>query len=255
MKINLTRIAIILAVCLTCVSAAMATPACGQTSATSPAQTAALNPLYVASNGDTYTPAPGYTCDIGNLQFSNFTYSASLADEPGPAFVNAQPVTTPGDQGFNFTGPFSTSSGAAQYGDVNIGFTVTALTGSIDDIGIDIAAANTTGTGNINYTEQFCTTTTASGSQVCSIYTDTPTGPLSTEINLSNTALGGPVTTLTIMKDVSLNAGSNGTAYISAFGNVYSNSTVPEPRAVSILLSLGLFAIIVFMKKRQAARS
>ena len=63
------------------------------------------------------------------------------------------------------------------------------------------------------------------------------------------------MTTLTIMKDVSLNAGSNGTAYISAFGNVYSNSTVPEPRAVSILLSLGLFAIIVFMKKRQAARS
>jgi hypothetical protein len=59
-----------------------------------------------------------------------------------------------------------------------------------------------------------------------------------------------------IYKDVNLTNGSNGTANLSVFGNTYNNSTVPEPRAVSILLSLGLFAVVVFMKKRsQAVRS
>jgi hypothetical protein len=224
----------------------MATPACGQTSATSPAQTAALNPLYVNASGDTYTPAPGYVCDIGNLQFSDFSYS-STGPEPGPSAVNAIPITTAGDQGFNFQGGFVGG------GDVAVGFMVTALTGEITAVNIDLLGANTTGTGNINYLEQFCT---VGGSSTCSIYTDTPTGSLTTSIQLVNSNLGAPQTSLMIYKDVNLTNGSNGTANLSIFGNTYTNNTVPEPRAVSILLSLGLFAVVVFMKKRsQAVRS
>jgi hypothetical protein len=237
MKINLTRIAIILAICLTCVSAAMATPACGTTAGSTPT-TATLSPLYV--------PTPGYVCDIGNLQFSDFSYSSTGA-EPAASAVNAIPITTAGDQGFNFQGGFSGT------GDVAIGFEVTALTGVITAVNIDLLAASTTGTGNINYLEQFCT---VGGSSTCSIYTDTPTGNLTTSISLAASNLGAPQTSLMIYKDVSLTNGANGTANLSVFGNTYNNSTVPEPRAVSILLSLGLFAVVVFMKKRsQAVRS
>jgi len=248
MKINLTRIAIILAICLTCVSAAMATPACGQVSATSPAQTAAFSPLYVTATGD--PNSPGYVCDIGNLQFSNFDYSVTATPPTvpiPPTAVNAIPQTTTGDQGFDFQGGWSGNQ------DVSISFTVTALTGFIDDVNIDLIGANTTGTGEINYLEQFCE---VSGPKTCSIYTDTPTGPLTTSINLATQSnLGAPQTSLNITKDVFLTTGSNGTAFISKFGNTYTN-TVPEPRAVSILLSLGLFAVVVFMKKRsQAVRS
>jgi len=247
MKSILTRLAILSAICLLCVSVGMATPACGTSSGTIPAS-AKLNPLYVDSNGDTYLPLPGYVCDIGNLQFSNFFYSD--ANSIPPSQVTVTPETTTGDQGLKFSGgPFSVGPG--QSDDVTISFTVTALSGVIDDIGIDILGASTSGTGNINYLEQFCTTTGLN--PVCSIFTDTPTGPLSTEILLSNTSLGGPVTSLNITKDVAL-VGGNGTANISAFDNNYSN--VPEPRAVSVLLSLGLFAGVLFMKKRsQAARS
>jgi hypothetical protein len=234
MKINLTRIAIIFAICLACVSAAMATPACPGT---------LFAPTYVPGNAQ---PPSSYVCDIGNLQFSDFTYS-STGVEPGPTAVNAIPVTTPGDQGFNFQGGFSGT------GDVAIGFEVTALTGVITSVNIDLLGANTTGTGNINYLEQFCT---VGGSSTCSIYTDTPTGSLTTSISLAASNLGAPQTSLMIYKDVNLTNGSNGTANLSVFGNTYNNSTVPEPRAVSILLSLGLFAVVVFMKKRsQAVRS
>jgi hypothetical protein len=243
MKINLTRIAIILAICLTCVSAAMATPACGQASATSPTQNAAFSPLYVTASGS--SNSPGYVCDIGNLQFSDFTY----ADAGGlpPTSVTAEPVTTSGQQGFNFAGGWTGNQ------DATISFMVTALTGDITSVNIDILGANTSGTGNISYLEQFCT---VGGSSTCSLFTDTPTGNLSTSISLSASNLGAPQTSLMITKDVDLSTGSNGTAFISAFGNTYNNSTVPEPRAVSILLSLGLFAVVVFMKKRsQAVRS
>lgn len=241
MKVNLTRIAIILAVCLTCVSAAMATPACGQATATSPAQTAALSPLYVTAAGD--PNSPGYVCDIGNLQFSNFDYSDTAVS---PTVVNAIPQTTTGDQGFDFQGGFNGNQ------DVSISFTVTALTGTISAVNIDILGAATTGTGNIEYLEQFCT---VGGSSTCSIFTDTPTGNLNTSISLSASNLGAPQTSLNITKDVELSTGTNGTAFISKFGNTYTN-TVPEPRAVSILLTLGFFAVVVFMKKRsQAVRS
>ena len=239
MKSTLTRLAILSVFCLLFATVGMAAPACGTTSGSTPA-TAALATLYVDNSGN----SNGYVCDIGNLEFSNFEYSAAPAFPPSS--VNAVPETTVGNEGLKFTGGFSGNE------DINISFTVTALSGVIDDIGIDILGAATSGTGDIFYLEQFCTVTTLN--PVCSIFTDTPSGPLSTDIQLSQTSLGGPVHSLNITKDVTLSTGANGTAHISSFDNHYSN--VPEPRAVSVLLSLGLFAGVLFFRKRsQAVRS
>jgi hypothetical protein len=62
-----------------------------------------------------------------------------------------------------------------------------------------------------------------------------------------------PTTSLSIDKDVTLNPGSSGTVNVSSFGNQYS--TVPEPRAVSLVLGLGLLAGFAFFKRRQAAQN
>jgi hypothetical protein len=240
MKSNLTRFAILSAICLLFVSVGMATPTCPKTAFSDDTNLAA-HP-YTNADGS----ANGYVCDLSNLEFSNFTYTDSPLTVAADA-VTVQPDGTAGDQGFDFKGGWNKNT------DVSVSFTVTALTGLIDDVGIDIGAAFTSGTGDISYLEQFCTTTSTGGNQVCSIFTDSPTGPLSTDILLSNTALGGPVKTLNIIKDVDISGvGANGTAFLSDFANHYSN-TVPEPRAVSVLLSLGLFAAILFMKKRSKA--
>ena len=57
--------------------------------------------------------------------------------------------------------------------------------------------------------------------------------------------LSTPQTSLSITKDLSLTAGSNGTAAMSDFSNYYSH-TVPEPRAISIVLGIMLFGAVVF---------
>jgi hypothetical protein len=238
MKFNLTRFAILSAICLLFVSVGMAAPTCPKTLFSD--DTNLANHAYTNSDGS----ANGYVCDIGNLEFSLFTYT----DTPNAVAADAvtvQPDSTPGNQGFDFKGNWNTNS------DVSISFTVTALTGLIDDVSIDIGAAHTSGTGEISYLEQFCTSNVPN--PVCSIFTDTPTGPLSTDIQLSQTSLGGPVKSLNIIKDLGISGvGANGTAFVSDFANHYSNA-VPEPRAVSVLLSLGLFAAILFMKKRSKA--
>src|SRR5579864_4647028 len=100
MRTNLTRLALLSVFCLLFAAVGMAAPACGTTAGSTP-QNAALAvpglnaPPYVTTTGG----ANGYVCDIGNLEFSNFTYSSSSVS---PSSVNANPETTPGNQGLQF---------------------------------------------------------------------------------------------------------------------------------------------------------
>jgi hypothetical protein len=237
MNLTLNRIALFAAICLLCVSTAMAVPACPQT---------ALTPTYVQSTGAGLNPfPPGYVCDIGNLEFSQFQYSSAAI--PASA-INVQPMNNPGNEGIGFNGALGGNSGTLQ--DVFVSFTVTGLNGTmLHDLGIDLTNVSTSGTGDVHYTEQFCST-----GHGCSIFVDDPTTAFSTDILLSSTPIGGPVSSLNITKDVHISAGSSGSAFVSGFDNHYSNSPVPEPRAISIVLGMGL-AAFAFLKRRQAVRS
>ncbi len=126
-----------------------------------------------------------------------------------------------------------------------MGFTVTALTGLITDVHIQLDSSVVTGTGDVNYTETVCLSSTN-----CSLFVDNPgTSSLATDLVLTT-----PSQSITITKDLALSGGSNGTARMTDFSNYYSH-TVPEPRSVSILLGLGFFGIMAFVKRRQAVRS
>jgi hypothetical protein len=235
MKSNLIRLSLFALICLVSVATVMATPTCP----TDPMAT-----TYVPSNG---APPSSFVCDIGSLQFSNFTYSSAVLD---PTNVNVVPITTPGFEGLAFNGVYGVGkNGQPANEDVFVSFTVTALQGQLTDIHIDLSNVNATGTGLVDYTEQFCNL-----SGTCQLEVFKPGTSLSTSIDLVNTALGGPQTTLNITKDVALSAGSNGTASMSGFDNYYSHS-VPEPRTVSLLLCGGFLGIVAFMKRRQAVRS
>lgn len=247
MKYNLIRLSLFALVCLTIsVSTVVATP--------TPCPTANLAgnptppaPAYENTDGS----SNGYQCAIGNLLFSDFHSSTpsvsptQIGVQPGYQGPPAPPNTNPG---FEFTGPWSVTGTGANVGeDVNVEFTVTALTGSISDVFIDLINSSIYGAGaSVSYTETVCNSFTG-----CTLFVDNPvTGSATDEITLSPA-----VTSITIDKDLQLNSGANGTATMSAFSNYYSTSPVPEPRAVSIVLGLGFLGIMAFMKRRQAVRS
>jgi hypothetical protein len=71
--------------------------------------------------------------------------------------------------------------------------------------------------------------------------------------NFANDTIFTPTGTISVTKDINV-IGSNGTASITNVVDVFSQTTVPEPRTVSLFLSLGLFAGIVLRKKFQGAR-
>ncbi len=231
MKFNFVRLAILAAICIATVPALMAVPV-------NPCPNIALATTYVNTDGS----SNNFSCIIGNLEFSNFSFAGSNITASD---VSVSRLTDPGNQGLMFTGAFDVGgNGDPKNMDVNIAFTITALTGVIDDLQIDLLAADIgNGTGHIHYVEQFCGATIG-----CNIFVDDPgTSTLTSELKLSS-----PVTSLTVDKDLSLHA-NNGTASVSAFDNRYSN-TVPEPRAISFALGLVVLCGAAFMKRRQAAR-
>jgi hypothetical protein len=198
----------------------------------------------------TFGVGSGVGCTVGNLDFSNFTYNTGGTNKIAASNVGVTEVTTPDGPGLNFD-PSGFVQGSNLSQDVFVGFTVSSTQPGvlIDDIYMGFGNVTTSGTGSALYTEQFC----GGPSNVCSLFVEAPTTNSFNMVNLSSTALGGPVTSLNITKDLTLQTGSNGLAATSSFLNEYSE--VPEPRGVTLLLGMGLLAGFVIFKRRQAVQS
>jgi hypothetical protein len=207
--------------------------------ADTPCATAALSSYLVS----------GFTCSVGDLDFSDFSFNTGGTDPVTAAGVGVTPVTSPDGPGLDFD-PSGFVSGDGLSQDVMVGFTVTAAPGVlIDDIYMGFGNVTTSGTGTALYTENFC----GGPEDACSLFVEAPTTSDTNAVNLKSTDIGGPVSSLNITKDLTLQTGTDGLAATSSFLNEYS--TVPEPRAVSLVLGLGLLAGFVFFKRRQVAQS
>lgn len=190
-------------------------------------------------------------CTVGNLDFSHFSFNNGGTDQIPAADIGVAAITNPDGPGLNFD-PSADLQGANLSADVFVGFTVTALDGaSIGDIYMGFGNVTTQDGGSALYTEQFC----GGAEDLCSLFVEAPTTGQYNMVNLSSTALGGPVSTLTITKDLQLKTGSaaDSIAATSSFLNEYSE--VPEPRGVTMLLGLGLLAGFVIFKRRQVVQS
>jgi hypothetical protein len=193
---------------------------------------------------DQYLLVPNFSCTTGNLVFSNFSYSAS-ANPPGikiPASgITVTPLLTTGDEGFQFNSSWSvSSSGGASSIDSVIFYTVSTLNNAatIDDLFLSDNGTQTL-TGIASVTEQWC---------VANSIANCPVGGLN-QIFVSNpgtpnnaTAVFGPITSLSVSKDISVASGSNGTATITTVTNNFSQVGVPEP-ASFVTLGGGLLGI------------
>jgi hypothetical protein len=208
---------------------------------------------YIALN----TAGPGGTavgCTIGNLDFSNFSFTAGGTIQEPASNVGVSIITTPGNQGFTFNPGIilATPPDAANTTeDVELDFTITALPGTvIDDLGISFnGTVSGTGQTSFSETETGATWAGCGNPTTCTFAVTNPPvnlGPLE-EVFLT------PVTTLRITKDIgSSTGGGPGTAAISAVTNQFSN--IPEPRLVSFL-AISLLAGLAVSRKRLKSRS
>ncbi|MGD0437573.1 MAG: hypothetical protein ABSB86_14020, partial [Bryobacteraceae bacterium] len=110
---------------------------------------------------DDYASA-GFTCSIGTLDFSNFSYSDSVTGTSSAiagSSVNVLTETGPDGPGFNFQAGWQ-AQGAGSTNDVSVSFNVTALSGSLADVYIVLGAPTAANGGTDLYSETFCETNT-----------------------------------------------------------------------------------------------
>ena len=206
--------------------------------------------LAVGDNTVGYYAANGVVCDVGNLQFSAFTYVGS-ANPAGDVIPGTSIQITAVSGGIDFSAGWSVSTqsgNVSSFEDSDVSFTVTGINGyKIEDIGLAFNGSYT-GNGTSSVTEEYCLGTTVSVS-TCS----NPSAPISVTnpppVN-PNDVTFGPVTSLTVSKDIDVTSGTDksgwvSTASISSVVNTFSvidAPSVPEPATFG-MLGLGMLAL------------
>jgi len=199
-------------------------------------------------------------CTVGNDTFFNF----QLLSDPssgGAAPVGANLITVEGlgpsgtlgatavapflptNIGVDFGTVWATTSGQTIDDDISFSVSVGSGAASITDAGL-VQDSYTTGNGNVTVTEKGCSGMTYPCNQVWGVATN--------DTSFVNDTIFSPTGTISVEKDIAI-SGNGGTAGVSSVADVFSTSEVPEPRAVSLLLGLGLVAGFAFKKKFQNA--
>jgi hypothetical protein len=213
-------------------------------------------------SGDTlaqYVALGAAGCTIGDKTFYDFSYGDTVSGGATATAAASVNVYTVGDTGEAIAGPdygvqFESSWGAAdgQTNDAVIQFDVAVTSGSnylITDAGL-AQDAFVNGTGSeATVAEQICQ------GVPCDLSTwDTYTFQANNgavDSGATDTVIS-PSGAVTVAKDINVTGGSTGLgANLSIVQDVFSQTAIPEPRALSLLLGLGLVAGFAFRKKFQ----
>jgi hypothetical protein len=202
-------------------------------------------------------------CSVGGDTFYNFQLidnasggataipaSAITVEGYGPAGTSGASGVAPflpNDLGVDFDAAWAAALGQTE--DDNISFDVSVGNGAaeITDAGITQDSA-VFGNGSVSVAEKGCSGIVFPCSQQWGVSTNDASFIADTIFSATGT--------LSVEKDIEVVGGSTGTgSTLSNVADVFSSSPVPEPRALSFLLGLGLVAGFVFRKKFQGSNA
>jgi hypothetical protein len=198
----------------------------------------------VTDNGTTYFGG-GYSCTIGDLMFSNFSYTPSGTNPIGANQITVDAVTNDGI-GLSFHAPWTAAAGMTT--DATIDFTVTVLGGGnlLEDFGL-AQTSGVSGTGSASVAENGCPGAgcNATGGSIY-VLTFQDSGARSAQGETTFT----PASVVDVEKDISVN-GNTGFATISVVQDTFSQ--VPEPMSLSFIG--GGLALLGVVRLRRGAKA
>jgi len=216
-------------------------------------------------NGDTlsYFETTVGSCYIGNLDFSNFSYTSSTSTggspyPPVPATaVYVDTVVNSAGIGLSFNSSWD-ALGSFEFSDADIGFSVSVIGGGA----ATIEDASLIQTGNIDSNNDGSIASVGedacSGSLVgtpCTQQWKVDTSETSNSTATANDVIFTPTGTITVSKDLNAQDGVSSSDFSQISKVVDQFSQVPEPRSLSLLLGLSLIAGLALKKKLQSVQS
>jgi hypothetical protein len=205
----------------------------------------------------------GYSCQIGDKVFSNFTYTDSAVggavavpatgvtvDTLGPTTGSNPASIANANIGLQFNAGWDANAG--QVTDSDIGFTVTVVGGGsmlIEDLGL-AQVAGVAPNGSASVAEAGC------GPAPC---TPGVLSVLTFNNGSSNTAtaetlISTPVGSVTVSKDISASGGTTGFANLSLVSDTFSQTSVPEPASL-ILFGSVLAGVCGIVRRRRTQKA
>ncbi len=195
----------------------------------------------------------GFSCDINDQTYQDFAYTGT-SNPPGfqiqAAGIGVTPITTPGDPGLQWSAGWGVGTGLGVLTqDSLFQFAVTS-SNPMTDLSLSIAGVGFQGTGSVNVDETACLGAmlpACTGGTVVSLSVFANSGgqQLFDQVNFAGVNL------ISVSKDLLVQAGTNGSAEVSAVTDQFSegSGTVPEPGTLS-MLGAGVLAIAGFARRK-----
>jgi hypothetical protein len=180
---------------------------------------------------------------VSDIDLFGIGTGGAIAPTTDSVYIQGGQDTTTGNYGLRFVVSWAAFSGQTINADIH--FDVSVLPGYdnyIKDVEMDITGVSATGTGGVAIGETVLSGPFPGGATIASL--SCSKSPTDNGAFLNDSKVFAPVKEIWVWsKDVSITAGTNGSAHLSEFYQFYSQTQVPEPATIA-MLTMGALALL-----------